>query len=327
MWTEKNQYKMEPCLIEAYLSFHKGVRRFNYLVWFFERRPFKMNKLKFLALSLVMVVALSISGPSSVVFAQPLSAASAPGLGAAASFSVLGFSEVTNTNATTLSGDVGVWSGSLISGLSDIVVGGAVHQTDTVAQQAQADASAAFDHLAGQASSGSLGALDSLTVVPGVYDLGAGSLSGGVLTLDGEGVYIFRTTSDLTSSGSIALIGGARGCDVYWQVASQANLVGGSFVGTIIAGSGIVFGSGVSLEGRALAIGGNVTLIGNNIYGPGCSSGPESESTPAIVVPATGGAPIRNMDFSWVLVILGGVSIAAVVWFTQEHRRTHLPKK
>ena len=242
---------------------------------------------------------------------------------------------MTNSGPTTLSGDVGVWSGTLISGLTDISVGGAVHQTDSVAQQAQTDASAAFTFLAGQPTSGSLGALDGLTVVPGVYDLGQGLLSGGKLTLDGEGVYIFRTSSDLTSTGSIALTGGARGCEVYWQVATQANLAGGSFVGTIIAGSGIVFGTGVSLDGRALAIGGNVTLLSNNIYGPSCPAAPapegegegEGDSTSAIVVPGTGGAPIRNLDSAWVLVILGGVSAAAVVWFAQERRRTHLPKK
>lgn len=289
-----------------------------------------MNKLKLLTVSIMMVIALSFQGTSSKVSAEPLAAAEAPGLGAARTFSVLGFSEVTNTNATSLSGDLGVWSGSLISGLADISVGGDVHQTDSVAQQAQADASAAFDFLAGQPTSGSLGALDSLIVGPGVYDMGSGMLSGGVLTLSGEGVYIFRTSSDLTSSGSITLTNGARACDVYWRVASQANLLGGSFVGTIIAGSGIVFGSGVNLDGRALAIGGNVTLIGDYIYGPSCYSAPapeEGDESPDIVVPGTGGAPIRNMESSWVLIIIAGVSTAALVWVVQEYRRTHQSKK
>jgi hypothetical protein len=282
-----------------------------------------MDKLKFLTLSIILVLAFSLAGPSSAVSAKPLVAADAPGLGAAASFSVLGFSEVTNTNTTTLGGDVGVWSGSAITGLTDIVVGGAVHQTDTTAQNAQAAASAAFDNMASQASTGSLGALDSVIVTPGVYDMGAGLLSGGVLTLDGDGVYIFRASSDLTSSGSINLINGAKACNVFWRVVTQANLTGGSFIGTIIAGSGIVFGSAVSLDGRALAIGGNVTLIGNSIYGPSC---PSTEVVSA--VPDTGGAPIRNMENAWVLVLFGGVSVAGLVWGAQEYRRrTHLPKK
>jgi hypothetical protein len=220
-------------------------------------------------ISLVLAVSLNLT--NEVVKAAPL-AADAPGLGAAGSFSVLGFSAVTNTGSSTIGGDIGVYSGTSITGLDTIVVGGATHQTDTVAQQAQSDAKTAAGSLSSQTSTKSLGALDSLTLVPGVYDLGAGSLGGGVLTLNGPGVYIFRTSSSLTSAGSVSLINGARACDVYWFVATQANLVSGSFVGTIIAGSGIVFGSGVSLDGRALATGGPVTMISNRIYGPGCAA-------------------------------------------------------
>ena len=47
----------------------------------------------------------------------------------------------------------------------------------------------------------------------------------------------------------------------------------GSFVGTIIANTSITFGDGVKLDGRALALTGNVTLINNSISGPNCSGG------------------------------------------------------
>ena len=241
------------------------------------------------SVSIIMVSLLLLAVFSSSVTAKPLLSATSPSLGAAGSFSVLGFSEVTNTGTTKVSGDIGVWSGTLISGLGDIVVGGAVHQTDGVAQQAQADASAAVGSLTGQAATNPiLGALDSQTLVPGVYDIGAGSLGGGVLTLDGAGTYIFRASSSLTSAGSISLINGARACDVFWYVPTQANLVSGSFVGTIIAGTGVVFGANVSLDGRALAIGGNVTLISNNITGPTCASAPVSTETTTTPTVATG---------------------------------------
>lgn len=220
------------------------------------------NKIRLVAL--LIFVSLAVS---------PVNAATAPNLGAADSFSVLGFSNVTNTNLTTLSGDIGVWSGSSITGLGSITVGGATHITDSVAQQAQSDASTADGNLLGQANTGgSLGALDSLVLVPGVYDLGAGSLSGGVLTLNGAGVYIFRTTSSLVSAGSINLINGARACDVFWHVESAATINGTSFVGTIIAKTGVHFGTGVVLDGRALAIGADVTMDTNNISGPSCAS-------------------------------------------------------
>ena len=101
-----------------------------------------MHKRIVLAISIIVVLTLSMAGLSQNVSARPL-AATAPSLGAAYSFSVLGFAAVTNTGATNLSGDLGVWSGTSITGLESIIVGGAVHQTDPVAQQAQADASAA----------------------------------------------------------------------------------------------------------------------------------------------------------------------------------------
>lgn len=301
-----------------------------------------MNKLGYFTVSVILLMFLSLAGPSFNVSARPL-AATAPNLGAAGSFSVLGFAAVTNSGPSTLSGDLGVWSGTSITGLADITVGGAVHQTDAIAQQAQSDATTADGSLTGQAATSSLGALDSVNVGPGVYDLGAGSLGGGVLTLDGSGIYIFRTTSDLTTSGSVSLINGARACDVYWHVATQANLVGGSFVGTIIAGSGIVFGTGVSLNGRALAIGGPVTLLSNSITGPICAAPattpqttpqttpgttPQNTAQPAVSgLPSSGGAPIRNSDFPWSLVIAGGFSTMALVLGLRAYRRTHLPKQ
>src|SRR5512133_51200 len=199
-----------------------------------------MKKLKVIIIMTIVVLSFTMLGLSHEAFAKPL-AATAPSLGGAAAFSVLGFSEVTNSGPTSLSRGLGVWSGTSISGLADITVGGETHQTDTVAQQAQADATAAVGSISGQAATGSLGALDGLTVTPGVYDIGAGSLGGGALTLSGPGVYIFRASSSLTSSGSVTLIGGARACDVYWYVPDLASLTGGSFVGTIIAGTGITF--------------------------------------------------------------------------------------
>lgn len=87
-------------------------------------------------------------------------------------------------------------------------------------------------------------------------------------------VYIFRASSDLVSSGSINLINGARACDVYWQVNTLATINGSSFVGTIIAGTGVHFGANVALNGRALALGGDVTLLNNTISGPTCVTPP-----------------------------------------------------
>lgn len=223
------------------------------------------------------------------------SAATDPGLGAAASFSVLAQTDI--TGIATISGDVGLNStGAGITALTAGNVGGTIYSTDGVAPSTailsptvQADASTAYTtNIPGQGATGSIGPiLDGLVVTPGVYDIGAGRLNGGVLHLNGPGIYIFRASSDFISSGSISLENGARACDVYWRVQTLATINGNSFVGTILAGTGVHFGSAVTLDGRALAVGGDVTFINDTISGPSCAATP---------TPVTAVAPVNNYN-------------------------------
>jgi len=169
------------------------------------------------------------------------------------------------------------------------MVGGSITSSDGVAPSTatlnptvQANLSTTNDNIAGQAATDSIGpVLDGLTLTPGVYDIGAGRLNGGVLTLDGAGVYILRASSDLVSSGTISLTNGARACDVFWKVNTLATINGSSFVGTIIAGTGVHFGANVTLDGRALALGGDVTLLNDTISGPTCAAVPVPVPVPA----------------------------------------------
>lgn len=233
-----------------------------------------------------IVVMLAFTLALGFTLPAPTHAATSPGLGVAASFSALGTTSVTNTGGTTLSGDVGVAPGTSITNGGTLTVGGVTHNNDATSIQAHSDLGTANTNMLGQGATSSQGpVLDGLTLIPGVYDIGAGRLNGGILHLNGAGVYIFRASSDFISSGSISLENGARACDVYWSVATLATINGSSFAGTIIAGSGVHFGSGVTLDGRALARGGDVTMISDNISGPTCVAAPGAPSS-------NGGGPL-----------------------------------
>jgi len=207
-------------------------------------------------------------------------AATNPNLGAAETFSVLASTTITGT-PTSISGDVGnvnAVGGSSITGVMGAVVSGTIYAQDLVAPSeavisatVQANASTAYTTTAGLAPEGTpiaVSELGGITRGPGVYDIpGNAILSSGVLTLDGPGTYIFRTdpASSLTSSvgGSINFINGARPCDLFWNIGTAAEIGGTSFAGTILASTGIHFtNANIALNGRALAVGADVTLNG-----------------------------------------------------------------
>src|SRR5829696_8342233 len=80
--------------------------------------------------------------------AQPSQAETAPSLGAAASFAVLGQSEVRSTGATTVVGNLGV-SGGNVTG-APVVELGRIYTSDALTAQAQADSAAAYSTLSAQ---------------------------------------------------------------------------------------------------------------------------------------------------------------------------------
>jgi len=224
------------------------------------------------------------------------------GLGTADSFAVLAGSTVTNTGPSTINGDLGVSPGTAVTGFPPGTVNGTIHASDAVAIQAQADLTTAYDDAAGRipavAVSGDLGGS---ILTAGVYKSGSTLGLTGTLTLDAQGdpnaVFIFQVGSSLTTaSGSrVALINGAQSCNVFWQIGSSATLGTSSvFRGNLLALTSITVNNGVTLDGRALARNGAVTLDNDTITAARCaatSTGPPTVGGTPPMTPAGDGGP------------------------------------
>jgi len=200
----------------------------------------------------------------------------APSLGMAGRYAVLGASAVTNTGGTAIRGDLGVSSpGISPTGLPPGTVTGTVHSGDASSAQAQGRVAPAYNFLEAKTCSTPLTGEDlgGRTLTQGVYCFTSSAQLTGTLSLHGTGssVFIFKIASALNtaSRSSVVMTGGSRARNVYWQVGSSASLGSGTaFQGNILALTSISMGTGASLSGRALARNGAVTMDGNAISMP-----------------------------------------------------------
>jgi hypothetical protein len=226
---------------------------------------------------MILFAALLLAAPFHAALAQ-----TAPDLGSAANFAVLGGTAVTLTNAAVI-GDVG--SPVAITLTTSTVVGTVYPVGDPTVIAAYDDAFvtstgnlSAYDQLAAEPCGTTLtGTLAGITLTPGVYCFDAAATLTGVLTLDAGGnpnaVWIFKIGTGgggaLTGTNfTVVMANGGQPCNVYWWVAEAATMTTSNFKGTVLAGAGGTF-TGGSLIGRLLVQAG-LTMTGTDVFG--CSS-------------------------------------------------------
>jgi len=200
-------------------------------------------------------------------------------LNSAASFANLAGTTITNTGPTVITGNVGLSPGSSVTGFppGQVVAPDAIHINDALANQAKLDLTTAYLYLAGRAPGASVaGNIGGQTLAPGTYTSSSTlAISSGDLTLDAGGdenaVFIFQIASALTvtTGRQVILAGSAQAKNIYWQVGSAVTLgTYSDFKGNILALDAITMETGASLEGRAFARNGALSLDTNIVTKP-----------------------------------------------------------
>ena len=307
-----------------------------------------MQKVIVRTISIVLLICLGMAGSSYQVAARPLGAVS-PSLGAATTFAVLAAQAMSSATTTTISGDLGLSPGIASSKTGNWTMGGSEYfGPGTLAAQAQTDALAAFNNLAGQTSNGTWDL--NINPPPGVWTSASSSVFAGTLTLTGNAadVWVFQIADDLTFTGSVVMAGSAQPCNVFWQISRDATIASGSsFIGTLIASRDITLVSGATVNGRILSLNGDLTTDNNTITIPVCAVAatstpaatgtstsvaetpvPEATLLPIITaLPGTGAAPIRSEGLPAGFVAIAGLGAIAFVLASRAMRSTSRRKQ
>lgn len=249
-------------------------------------------------------------------------AASPVPLGTADSFALLAGSTITNTGATTITGDIGLCcTGVATTGFGPGAnqvnqTGGAQYiGTGSVAATAEDDLDIAYADAAGRAVTRTLAVDLSLTgtpatpLLPGVYEStahGAFQINTS-LTLDFQGdpnaVFIFQGTELTTAAGlpgSIRIVNGGANpstCNIIWQLSDATQGVtlgaGSAFKGTTMALGASVLGTGATVEGRILTRRSKaVNLHTNTIRRSACAAPPATAGGGGTPAPTTTSPPV-----------------------------------
>ncbi len=200
-------------------------------------------------------------------------------LAVTSNFALLAGSSVTSTGQTVITGDLGLSPGTSVGGFPPGVLNGTLRINDILSVQAKLDLVAAYNNAAARVTTDMVtlsGNIGGLTLTPGLYkSTSTLAISSGDLTFDAKGnadaVFVIQIASALTvtSARKVFLTGSAKASNIFWQVSSSASFgTTSEMKGNILALESITFSTGASLEGRALARNGAVTLDANTIVTP-----------------------------------------------------------
>ena len=256
----------------------------------------------------------------------PALAATAPNLGSESTYGIVSETYTNTVIGTTVNGTAGQPAVCYTTppGVAPIITGTTVTPCPPVTGTDQATALA---NLNSQACTpiGAAVALNAIiigsnppgTFPPGCYSsTGAMSVTTGTtVTLNGSGVYIFRSGGSLDPAANSNVVMAAGGCqsDVFWAptggttIGANSNFVGNVFRGTA-AGLSITLGQSTNLVGRALAFGSTVTTDTNAITVPTC----------AAFVPLPPGTSIPTLS-EWTMILLA--ALMAITGFIAMRRK------
>jgi hypothetical protein len=211
-------------------------------------------------------------------------------LGSAARFAVLAGGGITDTGPSVISGDVGTHPLPAVSDLLDQEASGTVDRAGAESQQAQRDLAVAFASVAAIPRDGTVSLTADRAIPPGAYTVADASQGlAANLTLDGQDqpdpVWIFVVSNDLATvpGSTITLVNGAQACNVFWLVGGAATLASRStFAGSLLAMTSVTVGGSATIAGRLLARSATVSLGGDRITLPVCSSSSTARSAPQL---------------------------------------------
>jgi hypothetical protein len=199
-------------------------------------------------------------------------------LGAAGNYVLLANTTITNTGLSIITGNIGLYPGTSITGFPPGISFGTVDINNSAASNAQAELIFAYNQAASLVPNTILSAAIYTTtsnqiLTPGIYSIGTALQINGNLVLSGNvnSVFVFQVGSTLTTAvgSNIVLLGGVNPANVYWQVGTSATLGTSSVLnGVLLANISVSTNTSAVVNGRLFAINGAITLDTNNITAP-----------------------------------------------------------